>query len=355
MTRAQTLPLHPTTEGVPLLLDLLTYRRPSKTKAAEKFGRRFLAPVMGQPDSAGNYFTRIGGGGRVLFAAHYDTVHYQGGRQEVATQQGLAFLPDRSPSNCLGADCTTGVWLILEMIRAGLPGCYAVFADEEVGCHGSAAFAADRLDDLRGVDVVISLDRKGFNSIITHQTGKRTASDAFARSLADVLGMDMKPDSGGSFTDSNEFASVIAECTNISVGYLNQHTGKEVQDLDHAARLLDQMLAADWSALEVSRKPGDFDCQPWPDYSGWMVQTKSKKSKDGAKGKRADRFADTYPDPYRSPHDFDSVWDADRYGGDNLTELRRVVRDHPDAVASILDQLGVNVWDVLREVDGVPF
>jgi hypothetical protein len=48
----------------------------------------------------------------------------------------------------------------------------------------------------------------------------------------------LEPDSTGSYTDSNEYAPIVSECTNISVGYFNQHTKNEVQDLDYADDLL---------------------------------------------------------------------------------------------------------------------
>ena len=39
------------------LLDLLRHRRPSGSKAARKFARRFLAPVMGEADAAGSFYS----------------------------------------------------------------------------------------------------------------------------------------------------------------------------------------------------------------------------------------------------------------------------------------------------------
>lgn len=320
-------------QGLDSLLEMLRHRRPHGTNAATKFGRRFLTPLMGPPDCSGNYFTRIGES-RTMFAAHYDTVHYQGGTQKIAVGDDFAFLPSGSKSNCLGADCTTGLWLVLEMIRAGVPGNYAVFAGEEVGCIGSRDFVQERPDDYDRVDAVISFDRRGYQSVVTHQMGYRTASDKFAASLAGILDLDMKADPGGSYTDSNEFSHLIPECTNLSVGYFSQHTTKEAQDLSFAARLRNRLVDAEWSQLVIARDPSDFD--PWGDY--YDKPKKAKKAK--ARNLAADGLG----------------WDHG-YRSESLPDLRRMVRDYPDAAAALLEDLGCTSEDLRQYADlhDVPF
>ena len=191
----------------------------------------------------------------VAFCAHYDTVHKEGGVQRVKDDGELLTAPD---SDCLGADCTTGIYIIMQMISQGIPGVYIVFADEEVGCLGSNAMAQDLARSngdhpLDSVDIMMSFDRFGNNSIITHQMGHRTASDEFAASLAAELEMPLKADPTGSYTDSNEFASLIPECTNVSVGYMNQHTAKEYQDISYLNELLYNLSYVEWDKLVVSR------------------------------------------------------------------------------------------------------
>lgn len=299
------------------LVEMLGYMRPSGSRAARAFGRKFLRPVFGKPDAAGNYTLRIGDAPRVMFAAHYDTVHRKGGTQTVQIERSMVTLHKGSKSDCLGADCTTGIWLILRMIEARVPGFYAVFADEEIGCAGSRDFVDNRADELEGIEFVLSFDRKGFGSVITHQSGYRTASDEFAESLEVILGMGFKADSGGSFTDSNEFAHIIPECSNISVGYSNQHTPKESQCLDHAEELAERLIKADWSRLRAARDPGKAES-----LGGWREMLRA---------------------------------DEDR--------LRRIVRDHPDAVAALLADCGYSEFDILDYVDrgtaddprGVPY
>jgi hypothetical protein len=258
-----------------------------------------------------------------MFTAHYDTVHSQGGRQLVTTAHGMAYLPAKSTSECLGADDTVGVWLVLEMIRAGVPGAYAVFADEEAGCIGSSWFAENRRAEIRSVEAVISLDRKGTGSIITHQSGRRTASDEFAKSLDSILCMGMKPDTGGSFTDSNEFAGFIPEATNISVGYFGQHTRNESLDLFFADDLRDALISADWSKLVIRRDPKSAKSHDWMDFRDYAPY--------GAYG--------------------NGYGDFDRPSRGDYESLRRIVRDHPDAVASLLVDCGYTYFDVLDYID----
>jgi hypothetical protein len=158
------------------------------------------------------------------------------------------------------------------MINANIPGVYVVHADEEVGCKGSSALVRSDPDWLRQIDAVISFDRYGTKSIITHQCGSRTASDNFAGSLANALNMtDLLPDPTGVYTDSNEYADVVSECTNVSVGYYNQHSKSESQDLDYLMHLRDSLLAADWSSLVFERDPKvvELDSYMGGSYSGW--------------------------------------------------------------------------------------
>lgn len=245
-------------------LQMIRWMRPSGSAALELFCEIYLEPVFVLPDEHGNYikiiYNKDGSTPNICFTAHSDTVHYEGGVQDIEIAGDFIGVKD---SDCLGADCTTGIWLILEMVKANIPGVYVIHSDEEVGCIGSQRLVASNPEWLDSLDAVISFDRRGDDSIVTHQIGTRTCSDAFARSLSGVLqAPDMKPDPSGVFTDSNEYASVVSECTNISVGYIGQHTAKETQDIRFMVELRDRLIEADWSQLVFSRTP-------LPDYNGY--------------------------------------------------------------------------------------
>lgn len=245
---------------------MLKYRRQQGSDTQKDFCVRFLHPVFGKPDKAGNYVKIIGNKPKLCFASHHDTVHREEGLQKIEVINDVISLAPNSGSSCLGADCTTGIWLQLEMIEAGIEGVYVVHAAEEIGCVGSRALIDRNPKWLKHVEAVISFDRKGDSEIITHQMSFRTASDAFAHSLADALGLPLEPSPNGSYTDSNEYRSKVKECTNLAVGYYAQHTKNETQDLKYLMKLRDALLTADFSNLVFERDPNAIE---YDTYDGW--------------------------------------------------------------------------------------
>ena len=158
---------------------------------------------------------------------------------------------------------------MLGMIEQRIEGVYVVHAAEELGCMGSAALVKDNPYWLAYMDAVISFDRYGDTSVITHQMGRRTASAEFATSFADALDLpQLIADPNGSYTDSNEYANVVSECTNISVGYYGQHGVNETQDLEFADLLMYKLCAADWSKLVIARDPSLYESQ-YEDEKWW--------------------------------------------------------------------------------------
>lgn len=304
------------------LQTMLTYRRAEGSKAERAFCKRYLAPVFGKPDAFGNYILDVGGDAPALmFTAHYDSVHRKGGRQIVERKGDMLRVADNQPdSNCLGADCATGIWLMLQMIGAGVPGRYIVHAAEESGCNGSRYIVATTPELADGIKACISFDRRGTDSVITHQCGYRTASDAFAESFADAIGMDMKPDSGGAFTDSNEYVDLIGECTNISVGYYGAHTAAESQDIVFAERLAANLINADWSRLVFHRKAGERE--------SLMRGVDLWSGLDDAGYSRGD------------------------YAGTDYERLVALVQNNPDTVADLLEQFGYDADSLADEIYG---
>lgn len=318
------------------LIEMLRYRRPEGSETQRIFCEKYLEPVFGEPDAHGNYIKLInypnGGLPYLCFTAHHDTVHINDGMQHLVVNGDKIMASD---SNCLGADCTTGVWLILEMIEAGIPGIYVIHAGEEVGCKGSSAMLRDHPAWLDHTKAVISFDRKGEESIITHQMGCRTASDAFAVSLSDALGLpQLRPDNTGAYTDSNEYVDVVGECTNISVGYLNQHTKNESQDLFFAYFLLEHLKAADWSKLVFEREPGSFEADRSYYSTGW--------------GGRYDMWDDAAA---YSRKGYSILNLRGQVRGRNETELVDIIKDYPDEVAELLDEWGVDSSYLMEQLE----
>jgi hypothetical protein len=186
-----------------------------------------------QIDRHGNYIIRIPGAGeRIMWTAHCDTADSEPKLVNMKWHNDMLMTDGRS---ILGADDKVGCTIMTMMIRAGCPGTYVFFQGEEVGCIGSGKMADET--PMLDYDACISLDRRGYDSVITHQRGSRACSDAWAQQLATVIHDEsngeiaLKCDPTGVFTDSAEFTDLIPECTNLSVGYFSQHTHSEKTDV----------------------------------------------------------------------------------------------------------------------------
>lgn len=217
-----------------------------------------------QKDEWGNYFYSIGSS-KTIFTSHLDTacrdqvdVKHFVSNQQIVTTDGTTIL---------GADDKAGVTILLWLMKNNIPGVYYFFVGEEVGCIGSNS--ASKFGEFSLYDRIISFDRRGTNSVITHQSSVRTCSDEFAKDLSKQLNLMsnffFKPDDTGIYTDSAEFASIIPECTNISVGYDFEHTFREKQDLLHLNKLAQACLDVKWEELPIKRDPSITESK-WQDY-----------------------------------------------------------------------------------------
>lgn len=244
--------------------EMLTYKRPMGTDTEEAFISRFLAPLGVERDEVGNIWKRIGESD-VLWSSHTDTVHHSEGMQELKITDKRVSLADDEKSNCLGADCGTGVFIMTEMIKANKPGLYVFHRGEERGAHGSRHIAKDKTL-LEGINKAIAFDRYGTTSVITHQ-GSRCCSDKFADSIIDQFDF-MSKDNTGLFTDTANYDHIVAECTNLSVGYKHHHSNSEYQDLEYLAFFIKKMIELDADKLIVARDPNEVDNSHFS-YGGW--------------------------------------------------------------------------------------
>ena len=201
-------------------------------------------------DTHGNYYVEIGKS-RTAFTCHLDTC--------CSSQTNVVHIIEGNKvrtdgKSILGADDKAGMTIILYMIEKKIPGLYCFFIGEEVGCIGSGL--ASRDDWFGNYDRMVSFDRRGTTSVITFQSSKRCCSEDFGKELAKRLnsyGMSMVTDDTGVYTDSAEFTDVIPECTNISVGYYNEHRHSESQDLGHLVKLANAVVRIDWETLPTKR------------------------------------------------------------------------------------------------------
>lgn len=282
-------------------------------------------------DIHGNYYYKIGES-RTAFTCHLDTacksqvnVSHRIENNKISTDG----------TSILGADDKAGMTVMLYMIDKKVPGLYCFFIGEESGCIGSGKASDDTW--FTNYDRMISFDRRGTSSIITYQSYKRCCSNEFANALAAQLNqgkLHMSPDDTGVYTDSAEFTGVIPECTNISVGYYNEHTNREYQDIEHLINLCLTCVKVDWESLPIKRKVGEIDYKSYSSsYNGWGnygVSTDYYGSRKGGYGthivskkyrkKYVNNFHDEY-DPLNKHYyeDFDSeyvrVYDKNVYEG----------------------------------------
>jgi hypothetical protein len=159
----------------------------------------------------------------------------------------------------LGADDGAGCAMLMHLLHSSVPGYYIFTQGEECGGIGAKHLAKDHADLLKQFDRAIAFDRRGIDSVITHQGYGRCCSDAFADALADALNVDDRlmylPDNTGVYTDTAEFTDIIPECTNISVGYDHEHSDRESLDIYHFMALADRVVQIAWDKLPTSRDP----------------------------------------------------------------------------------------------------
>lgn len=253
------------------LLAILGLQRPAGSNTEEQFVD-WLANALPEAeiDGYGNVFLTIGENPNIMWSCHTDTVARDDGHQNVKWQGDKLVLNEPKQGQCLGADDGAGLWLLLEMIDAKVPGLYIFHREEEIGGKGSHWLAANHKGLLDNIKMAIAFDRRDVDSVITHQGGQRTCSEKFAKAIAEkfnqVDGLRYTLDPGGSFTDTKSYVEIIPECTNISVGYYSEHSARESLDVAHLLRLREALISYDFSDLPVERDPKTTE---WDDDFGY--------------------------------------------------------------------------------------
>jgi hypothetical protein len=213
-------------------------------------------------DKFDNYYKIIEGDDTTMFTSHLDTAD----RTQVDTKL-LSKIEDGDEyiytdgTSILGADDKAGVAVMLYMMENKIPGIYYFFIGEERGGIGSRDLASEysSFDFLKNVKRCVSFDRRKTGSVITSQYGRVCCSNEFATALCkeyNKSGLNLSTDPTGVFTDSASFIDDISECTNVSVGYNNEHTAREIQNMTYLEKLAKASLKVNWSQLPTVRKVG---------------------------------------------------------------------------------------------------
>lgn len=271
------------TKAVAKLLGMLTYRRPHGFSGEILFAERFIYPhnpqLFTNPDGEvlAYVVTVDGVVSDILWSCHVDTVD-----PAACDPVGRPVMYDAEfevawcEEEILGADDCAGVWLMLEMIEARVPGTYIFHRGEERGGVGSKGMSTHHGSWLSTFTHAIAFDRRGTTSVITHQGFGRCCSDEFARDFARRLGMGHVPDSTGIYTDTAEYTDLIPECSNISVGYEGEHLRGEMLDVGYLLKLRDALVVMDCTDLVVDREPGEIDTTDDTEFYGrWLPHSET--------------------------------------------------------------------------------
>ena len=241
----------------------LSMKRPHNTPAVSDFTEWLFNTLPAElksftfVDGAGNLHidNRIAGS-KTLFIAHVDTVHREVGANKIR-KTASTWYADGAP---LGADDGAGVAMLMHMMHNGVKGYYIFSQGEECGGIGAKFLEKNHAPLLAQFDRAIAFDRRGTDSVISHQGWSRCASDGFCEALADALNLHDEnlmytPDDTGVYTDTAEFIDIIPECTNISVGYDHEHSQQECLNINHYELLSQAVLQVEWDKLPTDRDP----------------------------------------------------------------------------------------------------
>ena len=169
-----------------------------------------------------------------LLISHLDTVDSHGIRGDkqpipniVIDNSGIMSVAD--DKSVLGADDRAGVWIMLQMLRKDIMIAndydYLFCCDEEIGGVGSSVFAKDYKHNLNNYNCFISLDRQGTDEVATYGYD----NDDLIKVFKDVGYVKAR----GTFTDCVNLSSESdIACVNLSVGYFNEHSSREIQHID---------------------------------------------------------------------------------------------------------------------------
>lgn len=213
-------------------------------------------------DEWGNYYKVIGENPTTMFTSHLDTAdREQKTTRLFSKEEDGDEIIFTDGSTILGADDKSGVAVMLYLMSHNIPGLYYFFIGEERGGIGSNQLSSgfDRTEHVRGMTKCVSFDRRKTVSVITHQLGRQCCSNEFGTALCKEFnksGLNLSLDTTGVYTDSASLMEDIPECTNISVGYDNEHTGRELQNITYLEKLCKAALSVNWEGLPVMRKVG---------------------------------------------------------------------------------------------------
>ena len=171
-----------------------------------------------------------------MLCVHLDTINTVNDSEhllkleDIVTDGNILSLSPKSMAHCLGGDDRAGLWIALNLIKymestGDFKYRIGFFTDEEIGGIGSGSFKG--ISDLYNTTCYIGLDRRSPNG--SHEVAYYDYKNEELLGIFEDLGYSRGV---GSFTDASNLSNSNIACCNLSVGYDNEHTTKEVLYLD---------------------------------------------------------------------------------------------------------------------------
>ena len=168
----------------------------------------------------------IGANKYPLICIHLDTINTHKKTKlktdDLIIDGDIISLSPRARAVCLGGDDRAGVYIALQLIKAKKPFAFGFFKDEEIGCLGSSSLSS-YINSLDNITAFIGLDRRGADeeAIYGHDN----------KELINIFESKGYIEAVGSVTDASKLSALSNKglaCVNLSVGYYNEHTKKEI-------------------------------------------------------------------------------------------------------------------------------
>ncbi|PPB52952.1 hypothetical protein [Campylobacter hyointestinalis] len=175
-----------------------------------------------------------------LICIHLDTINTHK-KAELKTDDliidddDIISLNTKARAVCLGGDDRAGVYIALQLIKAKKPFAFGFFKDEEIGCIGSSSLSS-YINSLDNITAFIGLDRRGADEVATYGHDNKELINIFeSKGYIEAV---------GSVTDASKLSALSNKglaCVNLSVGYYNEHTKKEILNttaMNHTLKVL---------------------------------------------------------------------------------------------------------------------
>lgn len=231
--------------------EMLRYKRPAFSDTETEFIQKFIFPANKNLilDGYGNIIVDTCKNPTIIFSCHTDTVDRKDGFREIFHDELMETI--FAVDDILGADDCAGVFLMLAMIEKNIPGRYIFHRAEEIGALGASWILENTPNLLYNIEHAIAFDRRGSSDVITHMFIGETCSHASAMAISDLLGDENYTFSPteGVFTDTMIYCGHVKNCTNVSVGYYDEHTKNEFIDLIYFQWLVNRVTTIDWQSL----------------------------------------------------------------------------------------------------------